>query len=660
MAQVNKISSFKSFTEIKNQEATMKLRETNNAKRQKTVGKIGAILDEMGLTSLSELDEEKKQALIKKMFGNVSEDEAEDIEDELNKLGEPKKLEEGNAFIFAASKAKQDGKTEFEFNGKKYKVTIKKDTGLNEEIDLNNETEESMKTLGTVINDLKKRTKDSAWQRELSAIESAYEKLEDRISIAIKKLGVIPEGLVVSEAFFRMSKDVISDDLYLATKNLQNFYDRTAAGNDVDTGVIDTIIKALERAKKSTKKFNSKEEVAGTVYENESTLYEALVDLYKYVKEASAKTFKGGGNGQNLLDSALELASHIDTYQKGINSNGPGEDGFYGPTVTSLFKRLVDAMSADDIKNNNISKNESEVNEAEKFKSTKDFLDFCEEIDGMPEQRIKRIMGKDYIDTPGGYRDEAEDYDNDIEEYMISNMGKSDFEALRTWWENNVQESVVNEGDMTKSTDGFIVLDSKTKKTYKFKYVKGTSNVKVENEAIDKLVKATGESQANFAVHGFVKKGEWNTDKTPVLESVVTESSHIEVGTFVRYKKDKDFTGGKVKSIKGGNAEIHNWDGSTSELPLKDLEYVKSWNEAEVNEAEVSSDEEFKEYAITVLKKAFGDDFDEAKAGEVVDGILKKCDGDYGAAVGMLTSSLGESVRESLNEALKDITINDS
>ena len=66
MAQVNKISSFKSFTEVKNQEISMKLREENNAKRQETVGKIGAILDEMGLTSLSELDEDKKQALISK------------------------------------------------------------------------------------------------------------------------------------------------------------------------------------------------------------------------------------------------------------------------------------------------------------------------------------------------------------------------------------------------------------------------------------------------------------------------------------------------------------------------------------------------------------------------------------------------------------------
>ena len=60
-----------------------------------------------------------------------------------------------------------------------------------------------------------------------------------------------------------------------------------------------------------------------------------------------------------------------------------------------------------------------------------------------------------------------------------------------------------------------------------------------------------------------------------------------------------------------------------------------------VNEAEVKSDEEFNEYATTVLQKAFGEEFDEAKAKKVIDGILAKSKGDYGVAVGMLTSSLG-------------------
>jgi len=66
-----------------------------------------------------------------------------------------------------------------------------------------------------------------------------------------------------------------------------------------------------------------------------------------------------------------------------------------------------------------------------------------------------------------------------------------------------------------------------------------------------------------------------------------------------------------------------------------------SLSESLVNEAEVNSDEEFKEYAFTVLKKAFGEEFDEEKAQEVVDGLIAKNDGDYGAMVGALTSSLG-------------------
>jgi hypothetical protein len=79
-------------------------------------------------------------------------------------------------------------------------------------------------------------------------------------------------------------------------------------------------------------------------------------------------------------------------------------------------------------------------------------------------------------------------------------------------------------------------------------------------------------------------------------------------------------------------------DGEEHEVKYSD---IVSYNESEVNEAEIKSDEEFTEYANTVLQKAFGEDFDEAKAKEVIDGILSKSDGDYGAAVGMLTSSLG-------------------
>ena len=90
---------------------------------------------------------------------------------------------------------------------------------------------------------------------------------------------------------------------------------------------------------------------------------------------------------------------------------------------------------------------ESLVTEGQFFKETKNFEDFLEEIDGMPENRIRRIMGKDYIDTPGGYRDEADDYNNDIVDYTLSNMGQKDFDKLKAWWENNVKESFLDAYD---------------------------------------------------------------------------------------------------------------------------------------------------------------------------------------------------------------------
>jgi hypothetical protein len=60
-------------------------------------------------------------------------------------------------------------------------------------------------------------------------------------------------------------------------------------------------------------------------------------------------------------------------------------------------------------------------------------------------------------------------------------------------------------------------------------------------------------------------------------------------------------------------------------------------NEAAVNEADIKSDDEFREYVNTILKQQHPDDFDEAKAKEVADGLLAKKKGDdYGALVGML------------------------
>ena len=123
-----------------------------------------------------------------------------------------------------------------------------------------------------------------------------------------------------------------------------------------------------------------------------------------------------------------------------------------------------------------------------------------------------------------------------------------------------------------------------------------------------------------------------------LFEQFINEAEYKVGDTItVTLKGGKEVVKGKVEKLNPLKVRT----GPTDVQVLGNHLIKNVVKESVVNEAEIKSDEEFKEYAFTVLKKAFGDDFDEAKAQEVVDGILSKSDGDYGAAVGMLTSSLG-------------------
>lgn len=651
MAQVNKISSFKSFTEIKNQETTMKLREENNAKRQETVGKIGAILDEMGLTSLSELDEDKKQALISKMFGSVSEDEAEDIEDAINKLGEPKKLEdekieEGNPFIYAAAKAKQDGKKEFQFNGKTYKVTLSVNTGISEEniideslnegkhgmakkllkgiVDGNSSEAEGIKLskdladhylywinsspygkknenlplymlidasfnwgierglpkeLKAELDDLKVSIKQNESflneARSIAKIQNEWSKVTTEMAdlaakwkaaegdakaellAQMKEKTAIKKGLeseleaavagkdkdlelAVSEAFFRLPKDVIGNELYLASQNLTNLYNSSAVGNDIDAGVIDSIIKKLNTIKKSIKKFNSAEEVAGTVYEGAVKQFDAdFNDMVKNIK-----------SGYGWIDPEYVA----DTWENSSDSID------FELVKGEIYKRLIAAKLlafADE-------ENEEEAGQY---------------VKSLKELGIKESL----IITESKEAEEAESILNDL----LDERG----------------------GDM-EELHGMSMEDAlDTVETY------GHSGSKAKKIAQELCAMCN--------------------------ESVVTENSKINNVTITSDLFTADNNWWVKNKLRVSDDISKALDGCKTKHVVIDIDKI---HESVVTEAEIKSDDEFKEYATSVLKKAFGADFDEAKAGEVVDGILKKCGDDYGACVGMLTSSLGESV----------------
>jgi hypothetical protein len=120
------------------------------------------------------------------------------------------------------------------------------------------------------------------------------------------------------------------------------------------------------------------------------------------------------------------------------------------------------------------------------------------------------------------------------------------------------------------------------------------------------------------------------TTVAEIAEEQRTEFFAKLVGEIKNLETEGNAFGAAVKKAKEEGEKEFKVDGETYKV-----------EESKVEEAEVKSDEDFMEMVMTMYKEAFGDDFDETKATEAGEGMLKKADGDYGAAVGMLQSSLG-------------------
>ena len=181
-----------------------------------------------------------------------------------------------------------------------------------------------------------------------------------------------------------------------------------------------------------------------------------------------------------------------------------------------------------------------------------------------------------------------------------------------------------------------------------------TNNVpkelKDEVKALQDYVKKN-ESAVNDAINNVLNESEVNEGRS--INKIQNEWTKVTAEMAAKAKDWKAAEGdAKAKILDELKALTAKKKGLEAELDAaisdkdKDLELVVTEavevSEAvEINEEDIKSDDQFTEYATKVLKDAFGDEFDEAKAKEVIDGILSKSDGDYGSAVGMLQSSLG-------------------
>ena len=695
MAELNKISSFKSFTEVKAQQNVLKLREENQLKRQELATNFAKILDEMGLTSISELDEDTQKTFITKLFG------------------------EGNAFGAAVKKAKEDGEEEFELDGKTVKV---EESRVNEAIKV--EGKRDAKKVVTVYNkifnkvlvDLGAMANDSIlgcikYLMQEAMVDANFHReaapVSKMIKGNIKPLEIKMPGL--GGHFIKIGPTTIKSILDKYYSDIANAAGWSGMGIAEGTALYLEQIKQEAIGQAVINKFNSTFEgedvridIESKLNETKSVVTEGAVKQFEMDLEDMIKDIKRGYGwiDPEYVAQTWDMSSDTidfeivkaEVYRRLIKAgilaypNDDNED-VAGKNVKSLKElgikesitnEAFSRMSNDAIGNelyaasqalttyydwlkagNDAGKGKSIdhiISLLKKCKSSIKRFDDKEETIGteyespamesvVTESEAQNILD-DLLDERGG--DMGELHGMEMEDALdtVEAYGHKGSKAKKIAQELHslCNESTVTEAKFVK--DNRDVLDAKTKEEVLELYPNAEF-------FIGKSDHFFGELDGNLFFKAYYTKAQKEFEIKSVYSQKGSNYVHLYNESVVNESEAENILNDLLDERGGDMGELHGMSmedaldtvgsyghkGSKAKKIAKEL--VSMTNESVVTEAEVKSDEEFQEYAFTVLKKAFGEEFDEEKAQEVVDGILSKSNGDYGTAVGTLTSSLG-------------------
>ena len=638
MAEMNKINSFKSFTEIRNAANTAKLREENQTKRKELAQKFESILDEMGITSFDELDEETQNNFINKVLG--------------------KELNERNAFLGARAKAIEEDREDFEFNGKTYKVTTKSDVSE-----------------GNAFGDAVRKAKE-AGEKEFEFEGKTY-KVTESITEAIKVEGKRDAKKVVT-VYNKIFNKVLVDLGAMPTESILGCIKYLMNEAMIDANFHREAAPVSKMIKGNIQPLEIKMPgLGGHFIKVGAKTIKTILDKY-YSDIANA----AGWGGQGIAEGTALYLEQIKQEAMGQAVINKFNSQFEGEEIRVDVEARI---------------NEAKVLEAAAWEIGKDYPsygvvvgvthndDLCEVSFDNGQKIVFRDAGEKWVQESVVTEAAVKRFEMDLKD-MIKDIkrgyGWIDPEFVEDTWENTsdtidfkivkaevykrlIAAGILAYADEENEEEAGKHIKSLKELGIKESAVTESEAVNILNDLLDERGGDMGElhgmsiEDAQDTVEAYGHKGSKAKKIAQELhslcnESVVTEAKFDKKSLMKAMKKDDGIilVNGQEYIIynpdNGNDENAEMWgdktifaldqDGEEHEFKYSDIE---RFSESVVTEAEIKSDEEFQEYAFTVLKKAFGDDFEEEKGQEIVDGILSKSDGDYGAAVGMLTSSLG-------------------
>ena len=598
------IKSFDEFSKLKAEQDSIALENEQNSKREQNASVFKNLLSEYKVDSISSLSPEQKKEFYAK-------------------------LEEGNAFGDAVRKAKEAGEKEFEFQGKTYKV---EESLVNEAIIVTGKRDAKKVLtaytkfferypaladkrfaglhLGSIKTLMVSALEDANFHREAPACGRAIK------GAKVQPVFINPIELNKTEVKIPVGKlmSILDDNASL----ISGAAGWSGIGIVEGTALYLESIKANKLAEDVLAAFNS-------AFEGE----QVRVDVEARINEAKVLEAAAWEIGKDYPSYGVVVSvTHNDdlcevTFDSGdkIVFRDTGSSWVQEAVVTESHFKVGDKVKCKD------SGKTGEVVKLDKEDGADDEKYYTVKVDGGGEMKYapNELTAESRVNEAKFVKDfnrdvlNAKTKEEVLELYPNAEffIGKSDH------FFGELDDNLFFKAYYTKAQQEFEIKSVYSEKNSNYVHLYNESVVTenyevIYSDGISAMKKFRSEAQAI----DFMKKEIASNKKLRDI-AVYKPGMHSTTQTEL------------VVAFWGDRSYLDNVSKRDPKLAAKKLE------ESVVTEAEIKSDEEFQEYAFTVLKKAFGDDFDETKAGEVVDGILSKSDGDYGAAVGMLTSSLG-------------------
>ena len=363
----------------------------------------------------------------------------------------------------------------------------------------------------------------------------------------------------------------------------------------------------------------------------------ALTGKYTYdeLKSAAAE-FLGIKESVNLLEPVNEAKFNISAEPemfgdmiKGIIEKKPNRkylviNGFDGEEIYATIsdKPLRESVNEADLKR--ISKKQIQFHLDQFYGGNIDGNDLA--------NAIEEIINEAKLSEDDSAEDPGEEPKSDVKKQFPDDFDKTE----------PAEEGEMNEDEIEIKVDGDYEIEVEKEDEEESEEEKEGGEDKEDEKTEENMNEAKFVKDFNKDVLDAETKADITT-YYPSAKFFIGKISHffgeLEPNLFFKAYYAKYYKENTGNRIKGDFkiVSIYSQKGRNYEYLYNEL----SESTKPTNEAEVKSAEDFKEYAFSVLGKAFGDKFDEEKAQEVVDGLLDKHGDDYGAAVGALQSSLG-------------------